>query len=141
MLNDISLLDKGFWESAFDKGAPFYDSYLKYFRKGVTENIPSLLDIHREAIYYLNDAALVPIIPKLIRIAAQFPDSSFVESLAFFLNQNEQKNKLIKANKSHWQNNKQIKNDINSLCTSLRETGDEEMAKQFKVFGQMMRIH
>jgi hypothetical protein len=133
-------LDTSFWMDAFDTGAPFYDNYVKSFRRGVEERIPGLLDLHREALYYIKDSALASIIPKIISVAAEYPDSGFVESLTFFLSRREQKERLVNAAKSGWISSKSFADDIAALRKSLKAGGDDDLAEQIEVFQNILGL-
>jgi hypothetical protein len=88
---------ENFWQTAFEPDAPFVEAYRSTFRRGLMEeNIP-WLDLHREAIYYLNDGALWPVISRLVGIALQHPEGSFVESLSSFLDASVQRSRLRQA--------------------------------------------
>lgn len=88
---------ENFWQTAFEPDAPFVEAYRSTFRRGLAEeNIP-WLDLHREAIYYLNDGALWPVISRLVEIALQHPEGSFVESLSNFLDAPVQRSRLRQA--------------------------------------------
>jgi len=128
-----------FWLHAFDKEAPFYESYIKYFKKGIIEKIPGLLDIHREAIYYLQDAALGIMVTRLIDLVVEYPDSSFLESLSFFLSRDDQKDRLINAF-SDFESKllKELMNEIDSLSISLINVGDSDIAKEFRKFRSLI---
>jgi hypothetical protein len=79
------LSTENFWQTAFEPDAPFVEEYRSTFRRGLMEENIAWLDLHREAIYYLNDGALWPVISRLIEIALQHPEGNFIESLSFFL--------------------------------------------------------
>lgn len=134
------LLEEGFWLDAFDQGAPFYDSYTTYFKKGIIDEIPNVLDIHWEAIYYLNDFALTPIIIRLIQIATKHPKSSFIESLSFFLSKENQQNRLITAFSSI--GNKTIDSlikNIELLSSYLTDMDDIDIATELLVFQSLLK--
>ena len=84
------------WEDVFDRYAPFYDSYVKFYSQALINGWPDVLDVHREAIYYItSNKSLAKIIARLIQIATFYPESSFIESLSFFLS-NEENSQRIK---------------------------------------------
>ncbi len=128
-----------FWRNAFDKGAPFYKSYIKYFKEGVVSGIPEIIDIHREAIYYIKDHALGPIIIRLIQIAAKYPESSFIETLAFFLSSDQQQEKLIAAVSGlERQSIKELTEGIISLTSYLASTNDNDLVGQLLKFQKII---
>jgi hypothetical protein len=129
-----------YWLGAFDDGAPFYNSYVKYFRKGVIEEIPEILDIHREAIFYAKNHAIGPIIFRLIHLASKFPESNFIETLAFFLSKEDQRNRLTMAISSVSQDELIILlSELESLSSDLARQGDYDLADQCREFQSFLR--
>jgi hypothetical protein len=136
LLNTLS--KEAFWFHAFDLNAPFYDNYVKYFRKGIINEIPQILDIHWEAIYYLKRQALAPIIIRLIQIASKYPDSNFIESLSFFFSREEEKTRLLDAFSAVKLNLiKSLMIDIESIASHFL-IEDEEIVKGLFIFKSLL---
>lgn len=136
-LRDVQtkLLDNDYWDCAFDENAPFIDSYKCILRTGMLEGRPEPLDMHEDAKYYVKKDFLSPFIWRQIQVAACYPESDFVETLSYFLTKNPYVTKLVKeALKLHYHDISIIKSDLNSLIFSLSESGDDDLAVNFKSF-------
>ena len=134
-----SLLDDEFWVNAFDERAPFYSSYVNYFRRALVEGIPSGLDVHREAVYSVKEEALGPIICSLVLYASVFPGASFVETLAFFVSSEENDNKLVSSMREISQDMRnRMRDSLDSLCAALMDLGDADLSEQMSSFSRLL---
>lgn len=84
---DPELLRDEFWESAFQADDPFRSELKTEFRRGVVDGGEDDLRWGRLAMASITDAALWPLLSRLIELAARLPGAEFVESLVFFLSQ------------------------------------------------------
>jgi len=136
---DDKFLKDNFWRNAFDQHAPFYESYVKYFKNGIVSGTPEIIDIHREAIYYTKDHALGSIIIRLMQISARYPESSFIETLAFFLSRGHQQERLFTVFSSiSRQSIEKLIADINSVCSYLASTGDDDIVDELFRFRNVL---
>jgi hypothetical protein len=124
-----------FWQTAFEPDAPFVEAYRSTFRRGLVEENILWLDLHREAIYYLNDGALWPVISRLIEIALQHPEGSFVESLSNFLEAPVQRSRLHQAIASSTLNERaKVRQHLAQLKQRLLLRQEEHLSPGFDCF-------
>ena len=124
------------WDEVFDKDAPFYDSYVKHYSQALTYGWPDPLDVHREAIYYIiNNEILAKVIARLIRIAVFYPECNFIESLSFFLSDEDNRKKIkeipVILNSSEIE---RLSMDIDILSSYYMDTSDEDIAEALMNF-------
>lgn len=134
------LLDLGFWEEAFETGAPFYDAYVQHFGPAVVQELTRVINFHREAIYYAKDGAVGPIICRLIFIAVKCPEEEFVETLAFFLSQ--QKNTVrmkVYFSKLSLDLLNELIHALDCLAESLKGMGDDDLSDQYLSFQHVLK--
>ena len=123
---------ENFWQTAFNSDAPFVEEYRSTFRRGLVEEIIPWLDLHREAIYYLNDGALWPVVARLIEIALKHPEGSFVESLSFFLEAPAQASRLHQAVASSTLNERaEVRQHLVQLKQRLLLRQEEDLSPGF----------
>jgi len=133
------LQDPRFWETAFENTALYLDGYVRHFGPAVVEELPSVLDYHREAIYYLKNDAVGPVICRLVFIAEKYPAASFVESLAFFLEHDENLVKLEPyLKKLSTGTLAEMIRVIDRLSENLKNMGDDDLSDQFILFQKIL---
>lgn len=86
---NLVLQDDEFWTSAFVPDLLFRKEVLSEFRRGLLEASESDLAWARLAMYGIRNEALWPITLRLLHLATRLPNAEFVESLAFFLSNEE----------------------------------------------------
>lgn len=125
-----------FWEAAFDADVPFRTAYTEGWRYGILCSDVPLIDLHREAIYYLNDGAVWPVVSQLLEIASLHPEASFVESLEHFLGDPTQQARFEKLIKSSTPEERSVAlKAIETLRDKLIRAHDEHLVHGFKTFG------
>jgi hypothetical protein len=80
----FEMIKKADADSVFDQLAPFFAVYKAGYLDALIREDTKILDVHREAIFYLKPAWESNIILALIVVASKNPEASFVESLAFY---------------------------------------------------------
>lgn len=137
--NDAVLSRSEFWDAAFGRDVPFVESYRTTFRKGIVDANTSLIDLHREAIYYLTDESLWPIIFRLLKIALDHPEASFVESLSHFLSLPEQRVRLLQQQSSiSPDDRKSLHGLLSAISTRLVGLRDEHLRAGFDSFASVL---
>jgi hypothetical protein len=91
-----------------------------------------VLDVHREAIYYLKPEWQASVIFALILVGSENSDASFIESLAFYLEKEKSKKDFLQKIMT----DKNIDLDFFKSCLikledDLRKSGDGDMAEVF----------
>lgn len=130
------LRDPEFWEAAFDADVPFRTAYVAGWRNGVLCDDVQLIDLHREAIYYLNDSAVWPVILQLLKTASLHPEASFVESLEHFLGDPSQQARFCRLVKASPPEERNLALEVmHELEESLVHAHDEHLVNGFKTFG------
>ncbi len=79
------LLSDEFWDSAFDPRATFYEELRTEFRAGILHGNEDDLAWAHLGIRSITDRALWPILERLLQWAIAKPGAEFVESLVFFV--------------------------------------------------------
>lgn len=133
------------WKSSFDDSAPFYDVYVSQFGCALEKGDVAVLDLHREAIYYLvNDVLVVKVVARLLNISTSFPGCSFIESVLFYVNSKIGRSMFLDGVERV--SEKEIRGmlvDIDYLVDFYLESGDSGLVDdlvEFKVFLLMQSL-
>jgi hypothetical protein len=117
-----------FWGAAFDESAPFVESYRSAFREGIQRRNVASLDLHREAIYYLNGNAVWPIVAELLAIVAAHPGADVVESLDNFLLLPEKQRIIFEGLRhANYETLSEIASALSEVKRALAEHGDNHL--------------
>jgi len=133
---DDRLLSDAFWSRAFRPDDPLLSQYIAEFRRGVVEAREDDLAWARLAIYSLQDDALLPVISRLTAIALNMPGWEFVESLAFFLSDQQTLARLRPLLRSN--DLLGIERDISALKTELTKRGDADLSQRLDAISALL---
>jgi hypothetical protein len=128
-------LDDSYWRNAFHEDAPDLSYYLTSFRAGVLNGRVDLLNWFDDAKYFVKEEFLPPIVWRLIQIAAEHPQSDFVETLSYFLRKSRCSKLLTGQVKKYSEEELgQITADIEKLVAELVKSGDDDLAQNYLAF-------
>ena len=141
MISELSekLHSEEFWSLAFDPADPLRTDYEKEFRRGVLEAREDDLAWARLAIYALTDVALVPIVVRLISLGTIFPGAEFVESLSFFISDEETLSRMQPMlNDTSLETRRAIATDIAALQGELIRRKDCDLAQRYSRLANLL---
>lgn len=121
-------------EILFNKDAPFFDSYEKQYEEALRTCNVTILNMHEEAIYWIdNGIQAFRVVTKLIQIAVSYPDQDFVETLIFYLSKDIYRKKYIDYFERQDNSEKRdIIVKIQELEEKLRVIADDDLANTLR---------
>jgi hypothetical protein len=140
--SDPELMRDDFWASAFLPDDPFHHELSTEFRRGILYGTEEDLRWGRMAMASITDAALWPLVFRLVQLALESPRAEFVESLGFFLSQERtlaRLNQLI-GTVSHRRVCEML-DLIRDLQSLLSSANDVDIASQLKDVKELLSRH
>lgn len=136
---DPGLMRDEFWASAFLPNDPFCHELSTEFRRGIVSGTEEDLRWGRMAMASITDAALWPLAFRLVQLALELPRAEFVESLTFFLSQEDTvaRFRRLSVNVSG-ERAREMLSLIRDLQSLLSNMGDVDMAKQLMSMKQLL---
>lgn len=129
-------------ESVFDQSAPFFSAYKLGYLDALMKEDTRVLDVHREAIFYLRPAWESSMILALILVASRNSNANFVESLAFYFSLDGKSDKFISdVTRGMPEILSLLVSSLSELEANLRQSTDDDMADVFSSVRGLVKSH
>ena len=138
---NANLQDNGFWDDAFEKDALFHSHFVSEFRRGLADGSRDDLAWARLAVHAIRDCALWPIVMRLTELAARMPRAEFVESLAFFVS-DENTLRRLRQGLGAIKNSElqRALGDCATLQLELKNMGDKDLSDRLDPLVNLMKV-